>query len=493
LKHSRIHIILLLMGILLFPGSLLVMAQQSNTFYLMHDVPQSSLLNPAVQLRCRFYVGIPLLASTHFTYSNTAFTYNDLAGTDTWNLEGVLGQMHRVDLYAVEARLQPISLGYRRKSLYFTFNIAERFHGYQTIPKDLAETVISGNGPFVGERAKFNALRPDGTYLREYSLGISKVISPELTAGVRAKLLFGKASIQTGRSSMELTTREDNFGLNVEGAYTLNGSFPATITQDAEGNIDGIVVDGIDPVALLLNRGNRGVAIDLGLIYKYDERITLSASLLDLGFVRWKTDLNNVHGEGTFVFEGVDFNTYIVSRAFFSEMRDSLINSLEITNTTNPYSDLLPSQLFLAGSYKYSDRISFGLVNRNLVLRNKIHSSFTLSAQADLAERFLATLSWSYLNNSIKNVGVGIALHGNGIQFHAVTDNLLGFFYPFDTRTLNLRFGINLMFGCPRNKKEELQEASYGKIPQGGYCPYPEKPERIKKKRLKATRRLNRI
>ena len=131
----------------------------------MHSVPQSNLLNPAVQLQCKWYVGIPVIASSHISYGNTAFTYNDLAGTDTWNLEGIFDQMHRVDLYSMEAYLHPVSIGYRHRSLYFTFNISEKLHAFQTVPKELAEITLYGNGPFVGETAPFNALRPSGSLL----------------------------------------------------------------------------------------------------------------------------------------------------------------------------------------------------------------------------------------------------------------------------------------------------------------------------------------
>jgi len=289
------------------------MAQQSNTFYLMHDVPQSNLLNPAVQLQCKYFVGIPALNSIHLSYSNTAFTYNDLAGSDSWNIEGVFDQMHRVDLYSGEAMLHPISLGYRHKSVYFTFHIAEKVHGYQTVPKDLAEMMAHGNGPFVGETARFDGLRSGAYHTREYSLGISKVMGPYLTAGIRARLLFGKANLHTGRSRVDLTTQEDNFGMFLDADYTLNGSFPVTITEDADGNINGIVLEDIDPYQYMMNRGNQGFALDLGVIYRYNEQITLSASLLDLGFLKWKTDLNNLHGAGIFEYTGTDISTELFS------------------------------------------------------------------------------------------------------------------------------------------------------------------------------------
>ncbi|MEN8155854.1 MAG: DUF5723 family protein [Bacteroidota bacterium] len=473
-------------------GAPLLRAQQSNTLYLMHDVPQSNLLNPAIQIACKYYIGIPVLASAHLSYSNTAFTYNDLAGSDSWNLEGVVDQMHRTDLYYAEAMLVPVALGYRHRTLYFTFNIAERVQGYQTVPKEVAEMAVHGNFPFAGETARFNGLRPGGYHTREYSLGLSKVLGPYLTAGIRGKLLFGKANLTSGRSRVGLTTSGDDFSLFLDGDYTLNSSFPMTINEDADGEISGIQLDEIDPRRYLLNRGNLGAAFDLGFTYSYDDQITLSASLLDLGFVRWKTDVNNLHGEGTFEYTGTDITGDLVSEEAFRSLADSILNAMEITTSTNPYSYMMPAQLFLGGSYQFSGKIAFGAVSRSVIFRSKLHSSLTLSAQANLAERFLGTVSWSYLNNSIKNVGIGIAYHGKGVQFHAVTDNLPGFFYPFDTRTLNLRAGVNLMLGCPRNKREKERMESDGYLPKTGVCPYSEDPEKIRKRRMKAVRRLNR-
>jgi hypothetical protein len=478
--------------VFLTPPDSLLLAQQSNTLYLMHEVPQSNLLNPAVQIACRYYIGIPFLTTVHVSYSNTAFTYNDLAGSGTWNTEGVFRQMHRRDLYSVEALLAPVSLGYRHRSLYFTFNIIERAFGYQTVPRDLAELAVYGNWPLVGERANFNGLRTGGVHMREYSLGISRVAGPYLTAGIRAKLLFGKANLATGRARLGMSTAEDNFGLNVDFDYTLNSSFPVTLTTDADGNIEEITLDEIDPAGYILNRGNPGFALDLGAIYRYTDRVTFSASLLDLGLIRWKTDLNNVRGQGAYAYVGQNLVAEFLTETYVQEVIDSITAQVEVTTAQEPYTYYIPAQLFLAGSYRYSDRVAFGLVNRNVIFTSKVHSSFTLSARADLAERFLGTLSWSYLNNSILNVGVGLAYHGKGFQIHAVTDNLLGFFFPFDTRTLNLRLGMNLMLGCPRNKRERLQEASYGKLPGSGICPYAEKPGKEKKKREKAVRKLNR-
>lgn len=474
---------------ILATSCLTIYGQQSNTFYLMHDVPQSNMLNPAIQIPCKWFVGIPGLSSTHLSYGNTAFTYNDLAGTDTWNLEGVFNQMHRVDLFGIEAILNPLAIGYKFRSLYFTFNIIEKVQAHQTIPRDMVEIMLHGNGPFVGETARFDAFRSAFLYSREYSLGLSKVIDHNWTVGLRTKMLFGKANINSGHSDMRFSTAENDFNLHLNGVYTLNNSLPVTLTQTNDGSIPDVSLNEINYVNFLLNRGNPGVSIDIGVLYSVDNRTTLSASLLDVGFLRWRTETNNLEGTGSFAFEGVDPGDDVVSFAFLNEMIDSLVNSYNVSLSQHPYSSYNPIQLFLGGSYQVKENISVGAVSRNVIYHSKLHSSITLSAQGNVADRFLATVSWSYLNNSIKNIGAGIAYHGKGFQFHLVSDNLVGFFFPFNTRTVNLRAGFNVMFGCPGNKQEEMQGASYGQIPRGGDCSWTGKPKNRKKLLRKASRK----
>lgn len=486
MRSINIHrVVTILSAFILFLGTK-SNAQQSNTFYLLHSVPQSNLLNPAVQIKCKWFLGIPGFSSTHISYSNTAFTYKDLTEGNQWNLEQVESQMHRVDLYGGELSLQLIALGHRYKSQYFTFSINERVNLYQTIPQDLAATVIYGNGPFAGSPAKFSAFRPYGIYLREYTFGVSKVLNRSLTAGIRAKFLFGKAGVSTGRSEIGMLTDENTFSLLAEGSYLLNSSMPVSLEQDADGNISGISLNEINYAQFLLNRGNPGIAVDLGIIYRYNSKLTLSASLLDLGALRWRTDLNTISSEGTFVYERIEPGGDAVSTSFLEEMIDTLQNSFYTTLSHQAYSSLMSSQLYLGWAYQLKEHFSVGMVNRNLILRSKLYSSLTLSATADLKKKVWGTLSWSYLNRNLRNIGAAIAIQGKGFQLHMASDNLLGFFQPFDTRTVNFRVGCNIMFACPRNKKEELEAASYAGNLAGGNCSwaYQKKLRRKRNKKL---------
>ena len=93
------------------------------------------------------------------------------------------------------------------------------------------------------------------------------------------------------------------------------------------------------------------------------------------------------------------------------------------------------------------------------------------------------------MNNTLKNVGLGLAWHSRGLQFHMVSDNLLGIIKPLDTRNLNLRFGFGVLFGCPKNKKEELKMSNDFNSMLDGNCYWANNADKnykkIKKKKKK--------
>ena len=330
----------------------------------MHQIPQSSFLNPAVGINCRWFLGIPLFSSAHMSYGNTAFTYMDLTEGNAWNLEQVESQMHRRDLYGSEFSLQLFAIGYRHKSDYFSFSVDDRAFLYQTVPGDLVSMVVYGNYPVAGSYTAFDGFKSYGAYLRQYTLGASRVLGPSLKVGLRIKLLFGKGGISTGSTDIGLYTDENTFDLLADGNYVLNTSLPLTVEQDQDGNISGITWNEINYAELLLNRGNPGMALDLGIIYRYDPKLTLSASLLDVGGLLWRTDLNAISSEGTFVYESVESSGDVISRDFLDDFIDTLQNAFDATVSQQHYASFLPSQLFLGASYQLKEGLSLGLVNR---------------------------------------------------------------------------------------------------------------------------------
>ncbi|HAF30545.1 MAG TPA: hypothetical protein DCG75_15995 [Bacteroidales bacterium] len=491
--HNRTFILLVILS---FVVPSIIKAQQNNTFYLMHDVPQSKLLNPAVQIKCKWFVGFPLLTSTQLNYSNSTFSFNELFTTSNGSASLDIGTFYnnikKTNLLSTELHLDLISVGYRFSDYYVNFNIAEKINIGLTYPGSIMDLAWKGNTQFLGETVEFNNLRTHSVYYREYSLGVSKVWDAYNIFGIRAKLLFGKANIYSGKSEMSLYTDPNTFDLHVEGDINVNTSFPITITQNSDGKINGSEMGDIDIVSFLMNGKNKGFALDLGWIYKFSENITLSASLLDLGFIRWKSDVNNIQISGSFDYTGTGLGSNFSSTDYMTQLSDSIADAFNQTVTQDNYYSWLPTQIYLGGMYQYRPKLGIGAVSRNVIYRNKLHSSFTLSANTTIWNKFSASLSWSYLNNTYKNIGLGLAWHSRGLQFHMISDNVLGIIKPLDTRTLNLRFGFSFLFGCPKNKEEEQKMSNPYNSQNNGNCFWAKKMDKNYKDFLKKKKKNNR-
>lgn len=489
MKNFKFQIRTWILFIVLFVIYSKTNAQQNNTFYLMHEVPQSNLLNPAVQIKCKWFVGFPLLTSTQLNYSNSTFSFNELFNSSNGSASLDIGTFYnnikKTNLLSTELHLDLISVGYRFSDYYVNFNIAEKINVGFTYPGSLFELAWKGNTQFLGETSEFNNLRTHSVYYREYSLGVSKVWDAFNILGIRAKLLFGKANIYSGKSEMSLYTDPNTFDLHVEGDINVNMSGPITITQNSDGKINGSEIGDMDIVSFLMNGKNKGFALDLGWIYKYSENITFSASLLDLGFIHWKSDVNNIQISGSFDYTGTGLGSNFSSIDYMTQLSDSVADAFNQLVTQDSYYSWLPAQIYFGGMYQYRPKLGIGAVSRNVIYRNKLHSSITLSTNTTIWNKLSGSLSWSYLNNSYKNIGLGLAWHSRGLQFHMVSDNVLGIIKPLDTRTLNLRFGFSFLFGCPKNKKEEQKMSNPYDSQNNGNCYWVKKMDKNYKESLR--------
>jgi hypothetical protein len=70
--------------------------------------------------------------------------------------------------------------------------------------------------------------------------------------------------------------------------------------------------------------------------------------------------------------------------------------------------------------------------------------------------------SYTIINRSFNNLGIALNLNPGPVQFYVITDNILGTFRPQHTRHLQVRFGINLIFGS--DKSTELRAPYKGVI-----------------------------
>jgi len=326
------------------------------------------------------------------------------------------------------------------------------------LPKDLVLLGLEGNVQFMGLEADLSDFSVDMNYFREYSAGYSYQASERLSLGVRAKMLFGKAGFYFEGGAMDLYTDPDSYNTRLRSRFNMNLSMPVTLVKNEDGDIEEVIshfdTEGYDPLDFIFNSRNTGFAADLGITYNISRPVTLFASVTDLGFINWKEDVYNFSVDGEFEFDGINLSPLFNNDD--SDPVDNLLDSLKgifnLNDTQNSFNRRLPARVYLGGSYELTPGLSLGLLSRSEIYNGSLEQAFTLSANSNVGRWLSASLSWSMMNNSYNNLGMGLALRGGGFQLYAMSDNLNTAFYPHRAKSVNVWFGLNLVFGHKRPK-----------------------------------------
>lgn len=442
-----------------------ILGQQNQHLFHMHYLGESNFMNPAVQSECKWFVGLPIASSIHVNYANSAFTYHQLVqnssdSTYFLNIDRVVDHAGRRSLIGTEFHTSLLALGYNHNEYYFTFSIIEKVNAPITVSQDMLTLAWNGNASFEGEEANLKGTSTYAKYYREYAVGVSKENSQGNYFGIKAKLLFGKVNAAIPKMNVGLFTDENTFDLTLDADVQMNISGPFIVESSSGdgdnflGNVNISRDEGISEKDILLNRKNWGFAFDAGFIYNYSSRITLSGSILDLGFIRWRSYMSNLNAETQYVYRGA-----LVDGGNFEE---SILDSIEYTITNEPYFTFLPTKIYFGAEYAINDKLSGRGLISSTIYRTKFTPAFTLSLDYNPFGYFHVIGGYSMFYRSFNNFGFGLAMGRGPIQFYAISDNVLGIIRPLDTRNINLRFGLNINLGC-EIKESKPRSYSTGK------------------------------
>jgi len=470
----------IILGVI-FCLSLHVEGQVANTLYFMGGVPQSNRINPANQPQGGFYLGLPGASPLTSEVSSSSFSFGDIIFPHP-SEDSLITFLHPLADNAVFLqKLKPVnfvisdvgtslfSLGFRTGAGYFSLDVTSRVEGDIYIPGDLVKLAIEGADE--GRSYELDGIGADLSGFEEISLGWAYDIGQKIQIGVRGKLLFGIGDLNTTKSQLSLTTSEEVW--NLRSNMLVQASLPfAEVVYDGEGMVEDILIDkdleDFDPYSLAgyaFNRNNPGAAIDLGINYRPGERWLLSASLLDLGLIRWKDNVHQASYEITYDYTSVDVDPLdFMDDASIDTYADSVLDALADTLTGaltmapgKAYSSRLNTKLYLGGSFYVTPNINFGLLSRTDFLRDAVVEQLTASANFSAGRLLNFSLSYSYINSYFKNLGAGIALNAGPFNLYLISDNALNaVFWPQEASSANLWFGMNLVFGYREKEDRPL-------------------------------------
>jgi hypothetical protein len=444
----------------------------------MHAIPQAIHTNPALFYKCRTYIELPVISSFRYSYGNSGFGYHDALhyGTGTQrdsiiiDIDNLDKKLKKRNYIRNDYSINILGAGFRIKDYYVHFNISNHGETRVGIPGDLA-ALKDGNWDSSKEVPRDIDLGGLGVNAIDYTqiaIGVSKKIEEGFSVGLTAKYLMGAANLTTRRSELDIRTQADPIVLDVSSRYKIYAAFPVDITYSTQGIVETVNFDNSldDPVGDFILNKNRGFALDAGVLYDYSEYITLSASIIDLGFIRWKSNINRFESEGSFTFQGfnlLQYSTGTDETELFQALLDSIQDSWQFINSNAPYISFLTPKIYLGGLYKLNQKIAFGALLRTEIFDFRPHFALTLSANFNPVKFFSGTVSYSIMNNKLYQLGFGFSVGRPGAQLFFVSDHIpvrfvrevnTGALFPYNARTVNFRIGVNIIFACKKMEGE---------------------------------------
>lgn len=441
---KKIYLLLFCMGMV---G--ITYAQQENTLGTMRSLPQATYTNPALVPMQKFYLGLPVISSIGVWGASNSLSYNNVQdmGLDgnaeefsSETLRQIKSKMQNENWLGFGAQVDLFGLGFKAgPRLYFRYRLSTKVDQLSQVPADLlllADEKMLNAPQQVLLRPQFNVQ----AYL-ENALGASYVINPRLTVGANIKRLNGIAALYTRQLELALSTSSDQQQYKLE----------AEMLAYASG--DDLLDSDIDPLEIRDRvGGNGGWAVDLGATYQLSNRLQLGLSVLDLGAISWSGEATEYRLDRTAItFDALEANTEEEEQERYEDFIDAVSENFEPQESTvNKFRTPLPTRMYLTATYELYRNLHASGTYFSEMYKGRYMPGFSAALHKEFGRRLGLSLSYTAINNAYANIGTGFSLKLTPFQLYVVTDNALAALQWEDAKNVNVRAGLNLVFGTTK-------------------------------------------
>jgi hypothetical protein len=436
---------IILITLILTCFSFKINSQKNLTLYNMEGLSQTVYVNPSSMPKNRIYISLPL-GMTNISYMNSGFKYSELltgSGKELTFDKSVVDKLDDKSNLTFDWQQEFLGVGFKAFGTYLNVSVIAKTNASLIYPKDLIKLVVEGNGSsFLGERANLDGLSMNLNSYMEYGVGVTKSLGQKLTVGGKIKLLSGIANFNTKNFNLGLYTDPTTYDITLDGSAEFNTS-----------NIDGLVQDSTkkENLSKLKSAGfnfkNAGIGFDLGATFNLNEKLSISASIIDIGSIKWKSNTKSYIQEGiNFTYSGVDFAQFLDksdTTSPFKEFSDSLINNFKQSYNTDSYRTGLGTKYYLGAKYQLTKKLSANFLIYSNFLKHKYIPGFTIGL-TKVSKIFTSSINYSIVNKTWGNIGIGLSAKIFSMQFYFITDNILGVFNYQKARYVNYSFGVSI-------------------------------------------------
>lgn len=463
--------------LLLVFGLLFAIINESNaqflrTSYFMEGSHYRQQLNPALTPG-RGYLNLPVIGTLNASVNSSSLGYQDVMdiidnseGSDFFMSSDFINRLENVNNLNVNVSTDILSAGWYKGKNFWSFNIGLRNDIGASIPKSMFEFLRNMDGlqvddwkrlSDINERVGAQSLEINS--YAEIGVGFARNINSRLTVGGRVKALLGIGNLKLDINNITVTSNLTGYegvdwdNLTPGQVNNLRGNAEIKVDATLENSSKLIELSEHDGVIDEIEFGSFGLAgyglgIDLGASYKVMDKLTVSASILDLGFMKWSKKNTSVAKASaheqynlTNPSEAYDFVEMVSSGEVlnFDMLNMGLEQSVEKDRSTS-----LTSTLVLGAEYELlGDWLAVGALYTARFIKPETLNELTFSANIRPKNNLNLAVSYSVLQGAGKTFGLAAKL---GPLFVG-TDYM---FFGKNTKNLNAYLG----FSIPLNKQK---------------------------------------
>lgn len=465
---SPIKAILLFFGFCL---SITGTAQTLESGYFLKDYNSRYVLNPALENE-RGYLAFPLAGffsvgtNGNIGISNFLFEYDDPQRNSSLttfmnssvDADDFLGKLNKNNRMNIDFDLNILSLGFRAFKGFNNIGINLRSDTRTNLPLELFSFMKSGNAGGTLKSFDLSEISFSNEDFIDVSLNHSHQIGERLRIGATLKALVGVAALQSNINKLSVTMGEDKWIIDANGS--LDAALKGLVLDiNEEGNVENAD----------FNVGDAGISglgfgVDLGATFEVLDNLTVSASLNDLGFIKWTKSYTAVLDSNPYEFAGFtgigvggdSENNSLEDdvSTLADDIADWAKYSMQEGNGT--YKSKLNAVLRIGAEYELPAyrKLSFGLLSTSRFHETWTESQLRAFANISPAEWFSASVNGGYSTYG-GALGCIVSVHPAGFTFFVGSDWLFFKHTPQFLPVKNLNTSICAGFQVTVGKKLE--------------------------------------
>lgn len=437
------------------------LTQNNQVLYDFDQIPQTLLLNPGADYSHDIFIGIPFLSGISGHTGVTGVTVYDIFADDGRNINdkirGVIGTLDNDDYFHLNEKIDILHAGFRlNENDFLTFGFYQEWDFIFYYPNDVVDFFYEGSAT-LDRPFGIDGVAAKTDLVGVLHAGISHKVNDEWTIGGRLKIYSGAANAQTRNNKGYFYTSE---GINNIYSHHLE-------EIDATVQTSGLIFDdyeGIDQsyyIRRIFGFQNSGLGLDFGFTHNPSDQLKITASILDFGFIKYKSDTRNYYARGSFETEGLGFEFDPDNpQDYWQEFVDDFETNLPIDTLYTSYTSYRPLKMNASVKHSFgkpyyedctesnSDDPYRNAIGMQLFWINRpVSSQFaaTLFYERRFGKYFSSKFTYTLDSYSLYNIGLGVSSRIGVLNMYLAADNLLGYQNLAKANSLSFQFGLNII------------------------------------------------